>query len=196
MKIALHACCGPCALEPLGALASEHEVALVFANPNIGPEEEYALRRDTLVGWAATAQVPVVEIAGEPGEWDRATADVRGAPPERCARCYELRLTMTASYAARLDFDALATTLTVSPYQDAEAIEGVGRRVAQEAGLQWAGADYRDRYPEATRRSRELGMYRQNYCGCLPSKAEAEVERAVRKAKRAARRATPSSETP
>ena len=188
MKIALHACCGPCALEPLDAIAAEHEVALVFANPNIQPAEEYRLRWDTLREWAEGAGIPVVELPDGPDAWLDATRDVRETPGLRCPRCYSLRLDAVAAYAAQHGYDGLATTLSVSPYQDAEAIDAAGRRAADSAGLIWLAADHRERYAEATRRSRELGMYRQNYCGCLPSKAQAEAERAERRAARARRR--------
>ena len=76
----------------------------------------------------------------------------------------------------------------MSPYQDQDAVAEVGERVAAEAGLVYLGADFRDRYPEATRRSRELGMYRQNYCGCMLSEIEAEAERESRRQERRARR--------
>ena len=80
-----------------------------------------------------------------------------------------------------------ATTLTVSPYQDHEAIVEAGQRACAEERIRFVVTDYRDRYGAATRRSRELGMYRQNYCGCVLSEAEARRERAARKEARAAR---------
>lgn len=184
MKVALHACCGPCLLEPLDALSQSHEVIVVYANPNIHPVTEYELRRDTLLDWARTRELEVAELPYEPQEWETAVAEVKDDPAARCPHCYELRLSLTAAEGKRLGCDALATTLSVSPYQDPEVIDAVGARVAAQYGLRWLFDDYRPRYPEATRRSREAGMYRQNYCGCLPSKAEAEAERARRRAER------------
>lgn len=128
--------------------------------------------------------MPVVEVEEPPGTWDSAVEGVRDVRTERCRRCYALRLERAAAHAVRLGCEGLATTLAVSPYQDLDAIEEIGSSVAEGSGLTWVSADYRDLYPEATRRSRELGMYRQNYCGCLPSKAEAEAERAARRARR------------
>ncbi len=196
MRVALHACCGPCALEPLDALAAAHDVVLVFANPNIQPAEEYERRRRTIVEWARGHGIGIVEVRAAPGAWDEAVREVRDDAGGRCGRCYELRLGLVADRAAGLGCDALATTLSVSPYQDPGAIDAAGRRVASRAGLVWLAADYRERYPEATRRSRELGMYRQNYCGCLPSRAEAERARAERAAARAARRGGAESASP
>lgn len=187
MKVALHACCGPCLIEPLDALAETHEVTVVFANPNIQPYDEYVRRRDTLQTWAAARALRVVEVTYEPDVWELAVRGVKDAPGRRCERCYELRLELVATEAARLGCDALATTLSVSPYQDAAAIDSAGRDAAARHGLAWLFEDYRPRYPEATRRAREAGMYRQNYCGCLPSRTEAESERARRRAERRAR---------
>ncbi|MDZ4168871.1 MAG: epoxyqueuosine reductase QueH [Coriobacteriia bacterium] len=188
--VALHACCGPCLIEPLDALRSEgHEVIVVFANPNIQPLEEYVLRRDTLESYARTHGIRTVEIDVGPETWRDAAGDA--SRPERCRACYRVRLGLVAQWAARNGVDAVATTLSVSPYQDAEAIAEEGRAVAQEAGIGFIERDYRERYPVATRRSRAEGMYRQNYCGCLPSRAEAEAEREARRRTKEAQRRCP-----
>lgn len=179
MRVLLHACCGPCLLEPFDALAAEHEVAVVYANPNIQPAEEYEHRRDTLLAYAAAQGIRVIELPYESEAWEAATAGLER--PERCHACYRLRIGMAAAEAARDGYDAVATTLTVSPYQDPDAISAMGEEACAEAGVAFLVTDFRERYPEATRRSRALGMYRQNYCGCLPSKAEADAERAARR---------------
>ncbi len=173
MRVLLHACCGPCLLEPFDALVRDHDVEIAFANPNIHPAKEYERRRDTLRGYAAAAGIPVREIAYDPASWAEAVAGVEEDPASRCRRCFALRLRMTAESAAVEGFDAIATTLTVSPYQDLEAIRDAGEAVARDAELVYVHHDFTARYPEATRRSREIGMYRQNYCGCVYSYAEA-----------------------
>ncbi len=188
MKVALHACCGPCFLEPYDALAAEHDVLIVYANPNIDPAEEYVRRREALLRHAEHRGIEVLEIAYQPQLWESATALARSTKEERCRACYELRLRLTAEAAVEEGCEALATTLSVSPYQDKDALEEIGARIAAAHGLTWLGHDWRSRYPEATRRSRELGMYRQNYCGCLPSSEEAERERAERRDARRARK--------
>lgn len=188
MRVALHTCCGPCLLEPFDALAAEHDVTVVYANPNIHPVAEYRHRRDTMLEYATGHGIEVVEVPYDPVAWMRAVAGLEDDPAARCRACFELRLSLTAAEAAQRGFDAIATTLTVSSYQDQDAVAEVGERVAAEAGLVYLGADFRDRYPEATRRSRELGMYRQNYCGCMLSEIEAEAERESRRQERRARR--------
>ena len=189
-RLLLHACCGPCLIEPLDALASEAgHVTIVYANSNIHPAEEYERRRDALRAYARDAGVDVVELPYDPITWFDSVAPLANAGAARCKACYRLRLSAAARYAADNGFDAIATTLTVSPYQDADAIRDEGERAAADAGITYVHRDFRERYQDATRRSRELGMYRQNYCGCVLSEAEAKRERAERKAARAAEKA-------
>lgn len=187
MRLLLHACCGPCLLEPFDALSADYAVTACYANPNIAPADEYHRRRDTLAEYASTARISWFELSYSPDSWRLAT---RGLDrPWRCRACYELRLGLVATEAAARGFDAVATTLTVSPYQDVDSINSVGELVCSSAGVAYVKTDFRERYGEATRRSRELGMYRQNYCGCLLSKTEAEADRAAQRARRRARKA-------
>ena len=139
-------------------------------------------RRDTLLEHAADVDIEVVELAYEPQAWERDVAPLADQGTARCRACYELRLGIVAHYAAGHGFDAITTTLTVSPYQDQAAINDAGRRAASDAGIAWIERDFQGRYRDATRRSRELGMYRQNYCGCRFSRAEAEAQREARRA--------------
>lgn len=185
LSLALHACCGPCLLEPYDALAVEvARVAVVYFNPNIHPAEEYARRRDVLLQYAAAHNIEVVELEYDPGQWlERVGAHAR-TPELRCRACYRLRLEHVADWAADNGFDAIATTLTVSPYQDGAAIAEEGAAAARDAGVRYLDRDFRDRYAAATARSRELEMYRQNYCGCIMSDIEARAGRAERKSAR------------
>lgn len=238
MKLLLHACCGPCSLEPVRLLqAAGHDIAIYYANSNIAPREEYAHRLATLEDWAKSEGIPVIEGPYDPATWeeaagrigDAALADVqaarrenqpaaadraksgRSAPADRisdpyedaslradvlsvdptrrearCRACYRLRLEETARVAAEQGFDGIGTTLSVSPYQYTQIIEQEVRRAAEREGIEGIFEDFRPYYDEATRRSRAIGMYRQNYCGCRISNEEAAAERAERKAQRAA----------
>ena len=108
---------------------------------------------------------------------------------ERCRACYRLRLEEAARFAAAHGFDALSTTLAVSPYQFSEVIHEELDRACAQAGIGVLFEDFRPYYDEATRISRELGMYRQNYCGCRFSIKEGEATRAFIKQQRAAQKA-------
>lgn len=235
MRMLLHACCGPCSLEPSRILRDEgHDITIFYANSNIAPEKEYEHRLETLRSWAAPAGIEVREGSYDQTAWQRTAgyigttavdearkrlikereggktcgptsfgkhgeltleeAAALAVDPEkraaRCRACYRLRLEEAARCGAEEGFEALSTTLAVSPYQYTDIIREELERAAAMAGLQAVFEDFRPFYPEATRRSRELGMYRQNYCGCLLSSTEAAAERAERKAERKARRET------
>lgn len=188
MKILLHACCGPCSLEPVRLLREAgHELAVYYANPNIHPEPEYRRRLETLRAWAAEAGLPVIEGSYDVAAWNE-RAGVYGADaetrPERCRACYRMRLEETARYAAAHGYDAVSTTLSVSPYQYTDEIREEVERAAALAGIQPVFEDFRPYYDTATRESRSMGMYRQNYCGCRYSAVEAAQERAERKRER------------
>ncbi len=259
-RILLHACCGPCSLEPVRVLReSGVEPVIFYANGNIHPAEEYARRLATLHEWATEEDLAVVEGAydvaaweatvgrigdaaaatfgvicgeegdggGSPGPADGAVkrgpgptgeaAEEHGRTPEgnaaecggtlglgtaltgepsearaareaRCRACYRLRFTEAARYAAEHGFAALGTTLSVSPYQYTSIIREELERACANEGIEARFEDYRPYYDEATRRSREGGMYRQNYCGCRFSEAEAAAEREERAAARHAAR--------
>lgn len=107
----------------------------------------------------------------------------------RCRACYRMRLEETARVAAERGFDGIGTTLSVSPYQYTDVIREEVERAAACAGVAPVFEDFRPYYDEATRRSRQLGMYRQNFCGCRISDLEAAAERAERKAERTAAKA-------
>jgi predicted adenine nucleotide alpha hydrolase (AANH) superfamily ATPase len=174
VRIALHACCGPCLLEPYDALAvAGDEVVVFYANPNIHPREEYERRRDTLMEYARERGIRVEELVYDRGAWETAVAGLEDDRAARCRACFGVRLGAVAARAAELGLDAVATTLTVSPYQDPVAIREAGERRCAEAGVAFLVTDFRPRDPEAVRRSRELGMYRQDYCGCRYSEDEA-----------------------
>ncbi|MBQ9021443.1 MAG: epoxyqueuosine reductase QueH [Eggerthellaceae bacterium] len=193
MKLLLHACCGPCSLEPVRLLQEAgYAITICFANPNIQPREEYDKRLNVLRSWADEAGIPVVDLPYDLDAWRKtagAVEDAGGPREERCRACYALRLEQSAAWGAAQGFEALSTTLAVSPYQLSEVCREELEAAAARHGLACVWKDFRPYYPTATTRSRELGMYRQNYCGCLYSKAEAEAERAAAKAAKAEERA-------
>lgn len=191
-KLLLHACCGPCSLEPVRSLRERGmEPHLFYANSNIHPPDEYARRLSTIEAWAAEAGVGLAEGRYDPAAWEAAVGKIGDAGANRqarCRACYRLRFEEAARFAVEGGFEALGTTLSVSPYQHTEIIAEELERACGRAGIRAFFEDYRPLYDEATRRSREAGMYRQNYCGCRFSNEEAALEREQRRRVRAAER--------
>lgn len=174
----LHACCGPCSLEPLRVLREQGFLpTIVYVNPNIQPHDEYVRRLETLRAWAAGENVEVVEGPYETERWEREVARYGTNRLARCQACYRLRLEGAATLAAELGCAHMSTTLAVSPYQLFDACGAELGRICARAGLTAVWQDFRPLYPQATTRAKELGLYRQNYCGCRFSAAEAALER-------------------
>ena len=185
----LHACCGPCSLEPLRVLREQGFLpTIVYVNPNIQPRDEYMRRLETLRVWAAGENVEVVEGPYEAERWEREVARYGTNRLARCQACYRLRLEGAATLAAELGCAHMSTTLAVSPYQLFDACGGELGRICARAGLTAVWQDFRPLYPQATTRAKELGLYRQNYCGCRFSAAEAALERCQAREARALRR--------
>ena len=179
VPLALHACCGPCSLEPLRLLREQgYSPTILWTNPNIQPVAEHELRLRTLLAWARdVAHVDVVIAGGDRDRWERMAAPHGFDRRARCRACYALRLDEACRVAAERGFKFVSTTLAVSPYQLFEDCGELLCAFASKYGLKPVWQDFRPFYPEATRESRELGMYRQNYCGCRFSAAEAAIER-------------------
>lgn len=189
----LHACCGPCSLEPVRLLREEgFEPTILWSNPNIQPMAEHTLRLETLFAWArGVAQVGVIVAGDDRDAWERLVAPHLFDRERRCRACYALRLSELCRVACERGYEHVSTTLAVSPYQLFDACSEELVAIAHAKGLAPVVRDFRPYYPEATRVSRELGMYRQNYCGCRFSAAEAAIERhEARDARKAAREAS------
>lgn len=177
--LALHACCGPCSLEPVRLLREQgFEPTIIWTNPNIQPVAEHDRRLATLMAWAdEVAHVKVILAGDERDAWEAAVAPYGLNRRARCRACYALRLGEACRVAAERGFSHVSTTLAVSPYQLFDDCGELLEKTARAHGLTPVWQDFRPFYPEATRESRELGMYRQNYCGCRFSAAEACMER-------------------
>ena len=188
VPLLLHSCCAPCSIEPLRLLREEgFEPTICWTNPNIQPVEEHDLRLRVLKRWAEEkAHVDVLIAADDRTAWERAAAPAGFDRLRRCRACYALRLSEACRVARELGFEHVSTTLAVSPYQLHDTCDELLVAIAKRNGLTPVVRDFRPYYPKATRESRELGMYRQNYCGCRFSAAEAAIERHVARDERKA----------
>jgi len=169
----LHICCGPCATAVVPFWRErEAEVVGFFYNPNIQPDMEFRRRLTGVRDLAEVSGLPVIEdVGGAVENWPPPVDDPSGS---RCTDCIRLRLERTAAESIELGCDAFSTTLAISPWQDHAAIAAEGARAAATFGVRFLYEDLRPLYPESRRVSRELGLYRQKYCGCLASKSERE----------------------
>ncbi len=172
MDLLLHICCGPCTIYSLDAFRAEGFSALgLFYNPNIHPLAEYRRRLEALEGYGAAQGLPLRVEPGWPVEvWLRAVAGREG--PERCRYCYRLRLEHAARLCGAERLGRFSTTLLYSKFQRHEWVREEGERAAGLFGVEFVYRDLRAGWKEGVRRSKEIGMYRQQYCGCLLSERE------------------------
>jgi len=172
MKILVHICCGPCAITPVTALLEAGMgVNGLYYNPNIHPLQEYLRRREGVVQMAERLGIQVIYKDDEydPKDYFRA---VTYREPNRCLPCYSLRLERTLSIARRGGFDAFTSTLLYSKFQKHEQIRTLGSDLAEGSGVEFHYQDFREGWSQGIALSKEWGMYRQQYCGCLYSEFE------------------------
>ncbi len=181
MRVLLHTCCGPCTIATAPVLAAEHEVTAFFHNPNIHPPDELARRLAAMETLATATGLPLLRREEYGLDTFLAAIGEHTAGPERCRACYRLRLGETARVAAEMRQEAFTTTLLISPYQDRQALGEVGEEMAREHGVAFLFPDWRPLFREGQRQAQEMGLYRQKYCGCIFSKAEAEQARERRR---------------
>lgn len=171
MNILLHICCGPCALYPLRQLRSGgYTITGYFYNHNIHPYQEYAHRRDAALQMAEQEALPL--LVEDDYDLEGFLANVAAAPEQRCSYCYASRMRRTAQTAAAKGFDGFSASLLYSRYQKHEEIKEVGEQLGQEFGIAFFYEDFRGGWQEGIRLSKELGLYRQQYCGCIYSEKE------------------------
>ena len=181
-RLLLHSCCGPCSSAVLERLTAHFQVTLLYYNPNIEPEAEYEhrLAEQKRLLSLLPEEVPLLPC-GYDHEAFAAFAPALAEEPEggkRCLRCFALRLNYTADQARLHHFEYFTTTLSVSPHKDAEAVNRIGAAAGERAGVRYLYADFKKKngYLRSLELSREYGLYRQNYCGCLYSRRDSARE--------------------
>ena len=171
MNILLHLCCAPCAVFPVRTLrAGGWMVSGFFFNHNIHPYQEYRKRLDTVTAFAEQDNLPL--ITRDEYLLEEFLAAVAAKPAERCRYCYASRLEETAQAAAAGGFDAWTSSLLYSRYPGHVEIRRLGEELGERYGVAFHYADYRSGWQEGIRLSKELAMYRQQYCGCIYSEKE------------------------
>lgn len=171
MKLLMHICCANCAIYPLNQIKNKGiDVEGFWFNPNIHPFTEYKNRLDALKNLQALWDLKVFyEDSYGLKEFLRNVVDKED---ERCFYCYRVRLEKTAIRAKEINADAFTTSLLVSPFQKFDAIIDIGNMIERRYSIHFYIEDFRKGYAEGRRISKELGLYRQKYCGCIYSEME------------------------
>lgn len=169
-KILLHSCCGPCSTVCIERLIDDYDVTVFYYNPNIYSREEYEKRKKNEKVVCAHFDVPFID-----GDYDEESwlEYIKGLEAEkeggaRCEKCFYYRLEETAKKAKEDGFDIFGTTLTVSPHKSTPVINSVGKKLSEKYSVEFLEESFKkkDGYLRSIKLSKELSLYRQNYCGC------------------------------
>lgn len=170
-KVLLHICCAPCALEPVDLLRDDNmQVMGFFYRHNIHPFKECMRREEALQEYARQSNLKV--IYQQDYDLEGFLRGISFRESDRCRFCYHERLRTTALLAKRGKFDAFSSTLLYSKFQKHSLIVQTGNALAHETGVPFLYRDFRDRWKQGISRSRQMGLYRQDYCGCVYSEKE------------------------
>lgn len=181
-SLLIHTCCAPCLLYPLSVLEEKFDVELLFFNPNIHPEAEYLRRKETLECFSKSKnlRLNLFDEGNIPDDFaEREKLWKSFVPEDRCNYCYATRLEATGKYAQEHKFDYFTTTLLVSIYQKHDKIVEIAKSVAKKYNVNFYYEDFREGFYTGQNLARELGMYRQKYCGCIVSIDESKFKEKI-----------------
>ena len=184
-RLFLHSCCAPCSSYVLEYLSRYFEITVFFYNPNISPAEEYEKRVEEIrrmIGEMEFAHpVELVEGEYDPQVFFQMAKGMEHIPEggERCFGCYRLRMEEAARLAKEGNYDYFTTTLSISPLKNAAKINEIGEKLEEKYHVRHLPSDFKKKngYKRSTELSREYGLYRQDFCGCVFSKREKNLAR-------------------
>lgn len=174
----LHSCCGPCSTYVLNYLSKYFKITIYFYNPNIMPQKEYEQRlttqKEVLLKSSFPNPIQLIEPTYNVEEFLQISKGLENEPErgKRCEKCMELRIKKCAEYAAQNGYDFFCTTLSISPHKDALLLNDLSIKYADKFHIRTLPADFKKKngFLESIRLSKELSLYRQDYCGCIFSK--------------------------
>lgn len=180
-RLLLHICCAPDEAWVVRTLKDKFQLHCFFCNPNISDRYEYILRSSEARNVAGFYNVDFTEDDYIPELWEKTVADAENTPEggERCRRCFRLRLDRTASFCSSKGWTDFTTVMSISPHKNIRDLNAIGTECAQRHGLTYHCYDFKkkDGFRNSILLSKELNLYRQDYCGCRLSKAESELRK-------------------
>ncbi len=169
-KMALHVCCAPCATAVREALDDGYDLEFFFSNSNIYPKNEYLKRLSEVKKMAKRFHIKVREDAYKHKEWKKAVIgrENEAEGGKRCEICFLYRLKKVSDMAKKTGFSIFTTTLSVSPHKKTDIVNRSGKEAGENAGIEFLERDFKDNggFAKSVKLSKEMGLYRQKYCGC------------------------------
>ncbi len=156
---------------------------VLFYNPNIYPRKEYLRRveeqKEFIKKMPNVNGLDFIEGDYEPSLfYDKSKEREHQREGDiACQECYRFRLERAAILAKEMNYDYFATTLSISPHKNSQDINRIGMEVADEIGVMHLPSDFKKKngFKRSVELSDKLGLYRQDYCGCVYSKKERDM---------------------
>lgn len=176
-KILLHSCCAPCSSHVISYLTNYFDITILYYNPNIYPYEEYIKRKNEQIKLIKKIKkinnIDIIDCDYDNNLYNHLIKGLENEPERgsRCTICYQMRIEKTAIIAKENDYDYFCTTLSVSPYKNAELINQIGKQLEEKYNINWLYSDFKkkDGYKKSIELSKTYNLYRQDYCGCIYS---------------------------
>lgn len=169
----MHACCAPCSSYCVEYLSKFFDIALYFYNPNIESDEEFEKRYAEFKKIVDRFNIKVVKETYNPDEFYSSVKGYEDCKEggDRCTICYRLRLQKSLEYAEANNYDYFCSTLSISPYKNAEKLNTIGEEISKGSKVKYLINDFKKKggYLRSTELSKEMDLYRQDYCGCIYS---------------------------
>lgn len=177
-KLLLHSCCGPCSSYVISYLTNYFDITILYYNPNIYPYDEYLKRKQEQIKLIneidCSNNLDIMDCDYDNDLYEKCIIGLENEPERgnRCMVCYNLRMEKTAKMAKEYNYDYFCTTLSVSPYKNAEWINEIGEKLQNKYNINWLYSDFKkkDGYKQSILLSKKYNLYRQDYCGCIYSK--------------------------
>lgn len=185
-KLLVHSCCAPCSSYVLEYLNDYFDITVLYYNPNISPKEEYEKRKAEQIRFIherfsndnTNNKVSFMDCDYESEKYTKIAKGLEKEPEGgmRCVECFRLRLDKTAELAKLYGFDYFVTTLSISPLKNAQLLNRIGSEISEKYGVSYLPSDFKKRegYKRSIELSKKYGLYRQNFCGCVYSKIQAD----------------------
>ena len=179
-RLLLDSCCGRCSSYVITYLTNYFDITVLYYNPNISPYEAYIKRKNEqikiieLLNSKSKNNIDIMDCDYDNNLYEEKIKGLEMEPErgKRCEICYKLRIEKTANIAKENNYDYFCTTLSVSPYKNANLINKIGEEMEQKYKIKWLYSDFKkkDGYKKSIMLSQKYNLYRQNYCGCIYSK--------------------------
>jgi len=184
-KLLLHICCAPDEAWVVSKLKDEYELHSFFYNPNIYPLDEYERRLKEAEWVAKKYNIPFAAGDYNPDDWENAIKEYEDTPEQgaRCFQCFLLRLRKSAEFCSSIDFDSFTTVMSISPHKKIEMLNRAGEIASEEYGVVYEKFNFKKNngFINSVKLSKELGLTRQDYCGCRLSLKEREKRKSLNK---------------